>query len=204
MNDLTHYSERAGAMSKSARRTACHEISKLWTQSKAAEGDIFELEKLILNNLREAGQKLNLASGREQLLFTLEGKDFVRKELIPYLPDDMGLNQVQACVHIAQHIRERVETREQVRAAKREFQLALIALGIGEKPQRQFQTAHTRNLFQVFVNRLMDVGAMCDDLSKEEPLESWPREKVEDFLESARRLRDQISRAEKVLLGRAG
>lgn len=203
MNDLTHYSERAGAMNKSARRTACGEVSKLWTQSKAAEGDIFELEKLILNNLREAGQKLNLASGREQLLFTIEGKEFVRKELLPNLPADMGLAQVQACVHIAQHIRERVETREQLRAAKREFQLALHALGIGQKPQRELQTAHTRNLFQIFVNRLMDVSALCEDLSREEPLEDWPREKVEDFLESARRLRDQIAKAERVLLGRA-
>ena len=62
-NQLT-YPERDGKMSKRARQSACAEAGRNWTRAQHAAGNIGELEILVVNQLRLAGENLNRAANK--------------------------------------------------------------------------------------------------------------------------------------------
>ena len=197
------YTEHASTMSRTARQSACTEAGKLWLKATAAATSIGELEIDCVNRLREAGLKINQACGREQLSFNLEGKEFCRREILPLLPAGMDLAAVHTCVHLANHLKQPVATREELRAIKPELQLAFQTLGLVEAPRRkELQTAHGRNLFSDFVSRTLGLRALFEELEKEEPMETWPAPKLDEFLESTLPVKERIERAERLRLGR--
>jgi hypothetical protein len=197
------YTERAGKMSRRARKAACAQAGKAWQKAQSAAGNISELEIVCVNRLREAGVALNQAAGRTQLLFNIHGLEFCRNELLPLLPPGMGLEQVQACVHIANSVPKPIQTREELKLAKQELQLAFQALGLIEAPRRkELQSAHARNLFSDFVSRAVGLNVLFDDLEKEEPMENWPAAKLDEFLETTVPVAAKIEKAKKLRLGK--
>jgi hypothetical protein len=42
---------------------------------------------------------------------------------------------------------------------------------------------------------------LVEELDREEPMATWPREKLEEFLETAQPVKERIATAEKLLLG---
>gem|GEM_PF-5723510 len=198
------YTERAGKMAARARVAACAKAGQAWKSAQIATEEITEKEMAVVNALREAGLALQQASGlRSQLLFDIGGKEFCRKELLPLLPAGMGLEQVQACVHIAKAVPAPITTRDGLRAAKQEMQLAFQVLGLIDAPRRkELQSAHARNLFSDFVSRALGLNVLFADLDKEEPMEKWPAPKLDEFLETTVPVVARIEKAKKLRLGK--
>ena len=202
MNEMT-YPERAGAMSRRARKNACADAGRHWKRAEAAASNIGELEIVCLNELRSVGEKINQAAGRDQLLFNIKGAEFCRKEILPLLPEGMLLQQVQACVHIANTIKTPIETRAELEAVRPELQLAFQALGLASAPRRkELQSPVAQNLFSDFVNRTASLGMLFEELETEEPMDHWPPEKLDEFLETAEPVKEKIERAESLRMGR--
>lgn len=196
------YRERAGRMSKRARKIACRAAGELWREATKAAADLGSIEIECLNSMRAAGEKILEAAGRSQLLFTLEVKEFCRKEILPLLPPGMELEQVQACVQIASHIPKPIQNRDELRAVKAEVQLAFQALGLIETRRRkELQTPHTRNLFSDFVSMATNLKLLIDELESELPLEQWTTDALDEFLETMLPVKGTILRAEKIRLG---
>lgn len=199
--ELTTYPERALAMTKAARKAACERAGEKYHKAMHAAGNIGELEVVVINRLREAGLELITACGREQLLFSLEGKEFCRRELLPFLPE-MDLAKVQVCVHIANTVKTPLANQEELRAVRPELQLAFQMFGLADAPRRkELQTAHARNLFSDFVSRATSLKLLFDELEQEEPMAQWPPDKLDEFLETAQPVKEKIERAEKLRLG---
>jgi hypothetical protein len=164
-NDKLTYPERAGKMAKKARKVACREAGEAWRNATKAAADMGELEIEVVNSLRLAGEKILEAAGRAQLTFSLEVKEFCRKELLPMLPPGMEIEQVCACVKIAAHISKPIQNRDELRAVRQEVQLAFQALGLVEVRRRaELQTAHARNLFSDFVSRASGLIVLVADM----------------------------------------
>ena len=139
---------------------------------------------------------------RQQLLFTDGGVEFCRKEILPHLPVGMDLPVVQACVHIANTITQPIASPAELRSYKPALQLAFQTLGLAEgSRRRELQTAHARNLFSDFVDRVAGLQTVMCNLIKTEQMENWPAAKLDEFLEKALPIKQQIERAEKLRLG---
>ena len=203
-SDLS-YPERAGKMSARARKAACKTFNKHWVRAKKRADVISDEEIGTVNDLRECGLAIQQMSGtRTQMLFDLAGKEFFRKEIQPLLAPGVGLEHVQACIHIAKTIKEPIRTREQLQLAKQEMQLAFQALGLIDAPRRkELQNAHARNLFSDFVSRAAGLKVLFDDLNREEPMETWPPEKLDEFLETTVPVEATINQAKRLRLGKA-
>lgn len=196
------YTERAGAMNKRARQLLVEEAGKLWLKARSAADNIGELEIVCMNRMREAGLKINQASGHEQLIFGVDGTEFCRREILPHLPPSMDLKIVRACVHLANNLKAPVQDREELRAAKRELQLVMESLGLAEAPRRkELQSAHARNLFSDYVSRVASLRVLFEELETEEPMERWSPDKLDEFLENAQPVEERIARAKKLRLG---
>jgi len=196
------YNQHAIAMTNRERKACAERAGALFTKAQHAAMNIGELEVVCLNRLREAGIQFNIACGREQLIFTVEGREFCRKELLPHLPPEMDIAAIQACVHIANNVPKPIETREELKAVKAELQLAFQALGLADAPRRkELQTAHARNLFSDFVNKFAAVKLTLDELETEQPMDKWPSAKLDEFIENAQPVKAKIERAEKLRLG---
>ena len=196
-NEMT-YPERAGAMSRATRRAACKLAGKEWLQAQQDAKMMQAREMSCINHLRRAGEFINRAAGREQLLFNLEGFEFAREHLLPLLPG-MTVEQVRACVHIARTVKEDVTTPEQLKSVRHEMQLGFQALGLADPPRRkELQSAQARNLFSDFVSRTAGLGVLFEELEEEEPMEQWPPDKLQEFLDSVVPVREKIERAEKL------
>jgi hypothetical protein len=201
MTEELTYTERSVAMSRNARNQLLTEAGELWQEARVAAGDIKDLEILCLNNMREAGMKLNLSSGREQLLFNLEGLEFCRKEILPHLPPEMDLNTVKLCVHLANKIPEPIENHEQLQNAKAEVQQVFSAFGLADAPKRrEMQTSHARDMFVEFTYRFSSLPAYFDKLKLEIPYATWPRSKIEEALFVLEPVKLEIATLEKLLL----
>lgn len=200
--ELTTYNERSMSLTKAARKAACERAGEKFVKAQHATGNIGELEIVVVNGLREAGLELITACGRDQLLFSLEGREFCRKELMPYLPPGMDLPKIQACVHIANTVKEPIATVEELRTVKTELQMAFQMFGLSEAPRRkELQTAHARNLFSDWVSRITSTALVGNEMEQSEPMESWPGSKLDEYLEAAQPVKQQIERAEKIRLG---
>jgi hypothetical protein len=180
------YPERAGKMAKRARAAAIKTFNKIWQRAKKRAVKITDEEIGTVNDLRECGLALQQMAGtRTQMLFDMAGKEFIRREILPHLPPGIGLEQVQACVHIAKTIPAPISTREELNLARQEMQLAFVALGLIEAPRRkELQNAHARNLFSDIVSAASGFTVKFRELLQTEPIESWPREKKEEYLET--------------------
>jgi len=201
-NALT-YPERAGKMAKRARSAAIKTFNKIWQRAQKRAVKITDEEIGTVNDLRECGLALQQMAGtRTQMLFDMAGKEFIRREILPHLPAGVGLEHVQACVHIANNVPKPIQTREELNLARQEMQLAFVALGLIEAPRRkELQNAHARNLFSDFVSRTTGLTVLFDELEREEPMDTWPAEKLDEFLETSQPMKEKITRAEKLRLG---
>lgn len=199
LNALAPYEELARAMNKSARRMACRDAVKHWHQAQSAAADIDQLHIVCLEQLRLTGVAICTAMGNEQMVFNLEGTEVVRRELLPLL-DGMEMKQVKACVHIAQHLKGEVKTKEDLRVAKQELQLAFQALGLEEEPRRrELQQSHQRNWFAELVTRACGLRVLLEDIEKEEPMDHWGRERLEDFVFNNGPIALKVERAKALL-----
>ncbi len=205
MNTLetqTTYSERAYAMTKQARQAHVDRAVTALNKAKSATGNISELEVLVLNRIREAGIEFNHASGHEQLNFTLEGCEFVRREIVPHLPEGMSIEQVRMAVKIASMLPNPIKDPKELAQLKPVIQLALGAFALKESHKaKELQTAHARNLFSDFVNDTLGLGSLFEKLQKEEPMEGWPADKLDELLEKGKPLVEIVKRAERLRLG---
>lgn len=196
------YTERAGAMNKRARQLLVEEAGNLLLKAKHAAGNIGELQIFCINQMRAAGLKINQASGHEQLIFNMEGTEFCRREILPYLPEGMDLKMVRACVHVANNLKEPIKTLDELRAAKRELQLVMESVELATAPKRdQIQTAHARNLFAAYVSTTCNFRMLLDKMETEEPMERWSPDKLDEFLENWQPLEERVARAKKLRLG---
>jgi hypothetical protein len=198
-NELT-YPERAGAIARDSRINCCEEAGWHWLAAVEAKKEI-EREKIrAFNELREAGIKLNEASGREQLTFNLNGKDFVRKELLTHLPDGMTLSQVQCCCHIANTVQEPVKTIEELRVEEEKMQ-PFFEEHFGESKKKIVLTSHAaKNLFSTIVTKTQDWSNIFDELVEEEPIEKWSGEQLDEFIEKTRPIVERRDQAIKIRL----
>ena len=179
------YTERAGKLGKAARKTAFKNAAKCLLKYKEATAEIGSLRVDRLNRLREAGLQFNIGSGREQLAFNIEGIEFTRKEILPLMPDGIGVEEVHACVLIANKMKEPAKTPAEVDALERQFQVEFEMLGLVPSHKRkELQSSHARNLFSEFVNITSGLTVKMTDLEKEEPMERWPAFKLDEFLET--------------------
>lgn len=195
------YPERATAMEKRARKALVEKAGALWLKAKHAAANIGELEVLAINRMREAGLALNAASGHEQLIFSLEGAEFCRKEILPHLPEGMDLRAVRVCVHLAANLKAPIASREELKAAKAHVQLVLDALGLADASRRkELQSAHTINLFCKSTRHCSQLLDLLDELEKAEPMETWPANKLDEFLDQSAPLKERIAKAEKLRL----
>ena len=199
----TTYPERAGKMAKRARSAAIKTFTLIWQRAQKRAGKITEEEIGTVNDLRECGLALQQMSGtRTQLLFDLAGKEFIRREILPHLPAGVAMEHIQACVEISKRVPAPISTREELKLVRQEIQMAFIALGLEEAPHRkELQNAIARNLFSDFVSSAAGLNVLFEKLEREEPMEGWPDEKLDEFLESAQPVKEKILRAERLRLG---
>ena len=199
------YPERAGQMAKNARKAAFTKAAEHLEKFKTTMLSIGELRVLRLNQLRAAGEQFNLGCGREQLQFGLEGIEFTRKEILPFMPDGIGVNEVHACVLIANKMPSPAKTPAQVEAFEKQFQHEFEMLGLTPSHKRkELQSPVARNLFSDFVNKFAGIRVTFQELENEAPMASWPAEKLDEFLETARPIKDKILNAEKLRLKKNG
>lgn len=197
------YPERAGAMSKVARKAAFTKAASHLEKFRNVTMNIGELRVTQLNQLRAAGQQFNLGCGREQLSFNLEGLEFARKEILPFMPEGIGVNEIHACVLIAAKMPEPAKTPAEVDSLTRQFQHEFEMLGLAPSHKRkELQNPHARNLFSDFVNRAAGLGVLFEELEKEEAMESWPPDKLDEFLTTTQPVKEKILRAERLRLGK--
>ena len=201
-NSLT-YPERAGKMAKRARNVAIKTFNKIWQRAQKRALKIIDEEIGTVNDLRECGLALQQMAGtRTQMLFDIAGKEFIHKEILPHLPEGVGMEHIQACIHIAKTVKEPIRTREELNLARQEMQLAFVALGLLEAPRRkELQNAHARNLFSDFVSRTTGLNVLFDELEREEPMDTWPAEKLDEFLETTVPVAAKIEKAKRLRLG---
>lgn len=196
------YTERAGKLTKAARKTAFKKAAKCLLHYKVATAEIGTLRVDRLNQLREAGLQFNIGSGREQLAFNIEGVEFTRKEILPLMPEGIGVEEVHACVLIANKMKEPARTPAEVDALERQFQAEFEMLGlVASHKRKELQSSHARNLFSEFVNITSGLAVKLTDLEKEEPMDKWPAFKLDEFLQTAQPIKEKITRAEKLRLG---
>ena len=197
------YPERAGQMARRARTAAIKTFNKIWKRAQARALTITDEEIGTVNDLRECGLALQQMAGtRTQMLFDLAGKEFIRREILPHLPAGVGLEHVQACVHIANAVPVPIRTREELNLARQEMQLAFVALGLMEAPRRkELQLAHARNLFADIVSVACGFTVKFNELIQAEPIASWPREKKEEYLETTNPIHATREEVKKSLLG---
>ena len=189
-------------MSLRARRTAFQKAAEYLEAYKANCVEIGALRVSRMNSLREAGQQFNIGSGREQLSFGLDGIEFTRKEILPLMPEGIGINEVHACVLIAAKMPLPAQTVAEVDALEKAFQHEFEMLGLTASHKRkELQSPQARNLFSDFVNITSGLALKLADLEKEEPMEKWPPAKLDEFLQTAQPVKEKISRAESLRLG---
>ena len=194
--------EAALTQSRQARAAAAKLGAARLAKAKHVTGNIGELEVLCFNLVIEAGKQFNIACGREQLLFTVDGAEFARREILPHLDPGLTLEHVKCAVKLAVTHPEPLKSIEELKSVKREFQQILIAFNIADKPgRRELQTAHARNLFADLVNWFTTGPQLLSKLEAAEPMDRWPREKLQEFVEEAKPLKERIAKAEKLLLG---
>jgi len=202
--DLT-YNERAHAMTKNERRACAERAFTFFTKAQHGAMNIGELEIMVLNNLRAAGDQLNIACGREQLVFSVEGLEFCRKELMPFLPKEMTIEHIRGCVTIANHLPAAIQTREEMKAVKPELQLAFQMMGLADAPKRRaLQSPQARNWFSDIVSKFAAVTVTMKELEAEESMDRWPVEKLDEFLTEAQPVKDKILEAERLRKATAG
>lgn len=200
---VTTYTERAGQMSKAARKAAFTQAAKHLERFKNATMNIGELKVVRLNQLREAGLQFNIGCGREQLQFTIEGIEFARREILPLMPKGIDIDQIHGCVLIANKMPEPARTAEEAAALEKMFQSEFEMLGlVASHRRKELQSSHARNLFSEFVNRTAGLNVLVSDLEKDEPMDRWPAQKVEEFLQTAQPFKEKILKAESLLMQR--
>ena len=198
----TTYTERAGKMAHKARHRAFKTAALCLERFKADSLQIGSLRVDRLNKLREAGRQFNIGCGREQLSFGLEGVEFTRKEILPLMPEGIGVNDIHACVLSANKMTEPAKTPEEVDTLEKLFQHEFEMLGLVENRKRkELQSALARNLFSDFVNLFAGAKVKMDELEKEEPMEKWPDEKLDEFIFSSAPVKAKILRAEALMAG---
>lgn len=194
------YPERAGAIAREARIECCQTAAKHWNQAVEAKHGIDREKIKAFNELREAGISLNEASGREQLTFNENGREFVRKELLPHLPEGMTVSKVQCCCHIANTVPEPVKTIEELRVEQDKME-PFLTEHFGESKKKIALTSHkAKNLFSTIVTKTADWAAVFDELAVEEPLEQWSGEKLDEFIEKTKPMDDRYQAAVKIRL----
>lgn len=195
------YTERAGKLTVAARKTAFKKAAKCLLQYKTDTAEIGSLRVDRLNQLREAGLQFNIGSGREQLSFNIDGIEFTRKEILPLMPDGIGVEQVHACVLIANKMKQPATSPAEVDVLERQFQAEFEMLGLVPSHKRkELQSSHARNLFSEFVNITSGLAVKLTDLEKEEPMAAWPAFKLDEFLQTAQPIKEKIQLAEKLRL----
>jgi hypothetical protein len=195
--------ERAKVQVDEARAEAAKEGGGLLAKAMELMDNSADLHVAAVNAAREAGQRFNVASGREQLVFTVEGMSFARTHILPHLPAGCDLRHVRLAVHLAQILPEPLRSREELPQVKHELQQLLAVSGLGEAPhRRELQSAHARNLFSDFVSGAGGMRKLIEQLEKEEPMEEWPQTKLDEFLVSVKPIRERITLAERLMLGR--
>jgi hypothetical protein len=175
------YTERAGKMARKARSAAVKAGEKLFIR---ARNKMVTAQIDTVNLLRAAGEKFNQASGRNQLLFNLEGLEFCRKEILPLLKSGIGLKEVQACVHIANRLPAPIKTADELGAVKQELQMSLRILGLVDKAHHEGQSLIERNLFCTVTTAARKFELTFEDLEKEKPVEDWDPDAMDEFLET--------------------
>lgn len=202
--DTTH-NDRAISMTKSARKAACKDAGEHWERARAAKQNIDDNKIVLINELRETGRSINVACGREQLLFTVDGNIFCREQLLPFLPASMSIEAVQGCVHIANKMEQPVVTVGELNALEKRLQEEFQLLGLAPSPRtRELQKAHTKDHFNHFVSVFTSAKSTLVDLEKPEadggmgPMTGWSRTVLEEFLENTKPVKEQIERAEEL------
>ena len=206
----TTHNDRAITMTKAARKAACLDAGTHWARARNANDNIDQCRIVRLNALRAAGERINVACGREQLLFTVDGNIFCREQLLPHLPADMSIEAVQGCVHIANKMEQPVKTVAELDRLEKQLQEEFQLLGLLPSPRvRELQKAHQKNFFSIYVSVFSTAKESLLNLEKPDvegglgPMESWTPAVLDEFLDNAKPVKEQIARAERLRLGRA-
>lgn len=157
-----------------------------------------------VNNMREAGIRANIASGNKQLVFNTSGIEFASREIMPHMPKGATINHLRVAVQLAARLPKPVESSDELRGIRVEIQQMLALCGFGEPAKRrELQSARGRNFFADGISKLLDFRVLIESVEKEEPMENWTDDMLDEFLVSVQPIRDRIQRAEKIRLGLA-
>jgi len=154
------------------------------------------------NYLRAAGQDFHVASGRQQLAFTATGVEFFNESILPSLPPDMGLREVQMCCHLATNVTKPVENIEELRQWMESLQGTFKLFGLIPATARgAIQTAHQVDLFSRTLRAAAAFWPVWSRLISEAPPEQWAPAHQDDFLEAAEPVHRAYETIKKLRLG---
>jgi hypothetical protein len=190
--DQEAYAERTGLMAQQARDALLKEICKDWEAAKGAGLEAAGLELTAINRLRDAGFKIQEASGHEQADF-----EFYHV-CADKLPKGMTFKAMQLCIKLSRNFTEPVKSLDEARSAR---QMMFEAFGESRAPKRiEEQVAHDKNFWSDFVNRFASVDAMLARQEEEKPMSKWLPAELDRFLRSTQLIADKRAMAEKLLL----
>lgn len=195
----TTYEERAAIQTRSARKALVEDAGQHWLRALHARDNAKECFIVMVNQVREAGIRLNEASGHEQLLFTADGMDFCRRELIPHLPKGMDLKAIQCCVKLALALPKKIERPEELEEYRAEVQTVMVALQLEDAPRRLgTMNPVTKNIASEWVR--FGARAVCVFKSLQETIhfEELTSDEINELIESWRPIKAEIERLEKL------
>ena len=96
---------------------------------------------------------------------------------------------------------EPAKTPAQVDLLEKQFQHEFEMLGLVPSHKRkELQSPVARNLFSDFVNKFAGIRVTFQELEAEAPMDTWPTEKLDEFLETTVPVAAKIEQAKKLRL----
>jgi hypothetical protein len=170
MKDLVSqdFSDRTAATEKKARIELLESAARDWAEAKEMVSQAAELELGALRKMREAGLKLQEASGRETPKFS-----FYQECALPVLRqkkrEDLSFEAVKFCVGLIKVFSEGIESLSEARGAR---QRLFEVVGAAPVPKREkAQRAHENNDLSKFVSSAASLRSSLNKLGELQGLE---------------------------------
>lgn len=132
---ITDYSDRINPVKRAERIAIIQSAGQDWQESTAATREGADKFVEAANKMRSAGEKLNQSSGHEQLIFSTNGVDFVRRDVLPHLPEKMDIYQCEYAVSMARILKQPAKCFEDLTAPA--IQLLLYSVELEKRKNRQ-------------------------------------------------------------------
>lgn len=203
MNQDMTYPEKAGSISREARKAAFGAAAQLAGKFFAANTSHDQASIDRLNYAREIGRQINLGAGRDQLLFNVDGFEFVMREVLPHFPPGVTANHVRGWVLISEKIKEEVKTIQEALHFERVLQQEFEFLQIIEARHHGEQKLINRDEWCALTNSFRTCDLHLQKVFTALPITQWSEQQLDSFLEAATPIAEKVEAAKKIRLGLA-